>query len=220
MSEQNNQPEQLPEAKNIYQAMACVMADIEAIGKDKRNEQQNFNYRGIDDIYNVIHPILSKYGIFTAPEVLEQSRTERTTNKNGKVSVLAFVNIKVKYTFWCKDGSHLDCVVAGEGMDSGDKATAKAMSIAHKYALLQTFSIPTAELIDQEADTYGDITPLFNEDEFNSKLEKANTAENLRELWTDTNNTLKNIGDSTTWNRLKVLISDKQKSISEQEQAN
>lgn len=140
------------ETKNIFQAMACVMEEIEAIGKDKK--QQGFNYRGIDDVYNTLHPILSKHGIFTTPEALEQGRTERV-NKNG--TVLFYTTIKMKYVFWCTDGSSVSCVVFGEAMDSGDKSTAKAMSIAHKYALLQTFSIPTEELIDQEMDVYTDI---------------------------------------------------------------
>lgn len=144
---QNNE-----ETKNIFQAMACVMEEIEAIGKDKK--QQGFNYRGIDDVYNTLHPILSKHGIFTTPEALEQGRTERV-NKNG--TVLFYTTIKMKYVFWCKDGSSVSCAVFGEAMDSGDKSTAKAMSIAHKYALLQTFSIPTEELIDQEMDVYTDI---------------------------------------------------------------
>lgn len=135
----------------IYKAMAGVMADMEAIGKDKRNQQQGFNYRGIDDVYNVLHPLLAKHKIFTTPEVLERWREERT-NKNG--TILAFVSLQMKYTFWCEDGSSVACVVIGEGMDSGDKATNKAMAIAHKYALLQTFAIPTAEMVDPDSECH------------------------------------------------------------------
>lgn len=176
---QNNQVEQPVETNNIYQAMANVMLDIEAIGKDAINKQQGFNYRGIDDVYNVIHPILSKHGIFTTPKVIESNRTERTTAKGG---ILAFVTLKIIYKFWCKDGSSVECIVIGEGMDSGDKATAKAMSIAHKYALLQTFSIPTAELIDQEADTYQDIQPELTG--YEEKIRTASSLQELADVWT------------------------------------
>ena len=182
MSEQNNQPDQLPEVKNIHQAMACVMSDIEAISKDKTqkgyNKDAGFNYRGIDDVYNTLHPILAKHGIFTAPEAIEQTRTERV-NKNG--TVLFYTTIQMRYVFWCKDGSSVSCVVFGEAMDSGDKSTAKAMSIAHKYALLQTFSIPTAELIDQEIDVYDNIQPELTGYEENIK--KASTMDELAETW-------------------------------------
>lgn len=179
MSEQNNQPEQLPEVKNIFQAMACVMSDIEAISKDAVNKQQGFNYRGIDDVYNVLHPILAKHGIFTTPSsILNQSRTERITKNGG---ILAFVTLDVEYTFWHESGSSVKCIVTGEGMDSGDKATAKAMSIAHKYALLQTFSIPTAELIDQEADSYQDIQPELTG--YEESIKTANSMQELAEVW-------------------------------------
>ena len=39
-------------------------------------------------------------------------------------------------------------------MDSGDKATNKAMSIAFKYACFQTFCIPTEEMVDPDAECH------------------------------------------------------------------
>lgn len=135
----------------IYKAMAAVMADMEAIGKDARNQQQGFNYRGIDSVYNTLHPILAKHKIFTTPEVLEKDRSERVNNKG---TVLAFVSLRMRYTFWCEDGSSVSCIVEGEGMDSGDKASNKAMAIAHKYALLQTFCIPTEDMVDPDSEVH------------------------------------------------------------------
>lgn len=135
----------------IFKAMSDVMADMEAIGKSQKNQQQGFQYRGIDQVYNTLHPLLAKHRVFTTPEVLDKNREERT-NKNG--TILAFVTLRIKYTFWCEDGSNVSCVVEGEGMDSGDKASNKAMAIAHKYALLQTFCIPTEDMPDPDAQTY------------------------------------------------------------------
>lgn len=143
----------------IYAAMIAVMQDIKAIGKDKQTTGfANFNYRGIDDVYNTLNPILAKHGVFAVPELLEMTREERAGEKKdkfGKVEqkLTAFVVAKVKYTFYAADGSSVSCVVAGEGMDSGDKATPKALSIAMKYALFQTFCIPTEELADPDAET-------------------------------------------------------------------
>ncbi len=135
----------------IYEAMAAIMADVEALGKDKRNQQQGFNYRGVDDVYNTMHPILSKHGVFMTPEVLGQERDERTTTKGG---TLLYSRVTMRYTFWAKDGSSVACSVVGEGMDSGDKATNKAMSIAHKYALFQCFAIPTEDMPDPDAESH------------------------------------------------------------------
>ena len=142
-------------AKGIFEAMAAVMEDVEAIGKDKTNTQQNFKYRGIDQVYNDLHPILAKYKIFTTPKVLASEREERTTTKGG---TLFYSRVTMQYTFWTVDGSSVECSVIGEGMDSGDKATNKAMAVAHKYALLQTFCIPTEDMPDPDAQTH-DVKP-------------------------------------------------------------
>jgi len=135
----------------IFTAMAEIMKETAAIGKDQKNPQQGFKYRGIDDVYNAMHGVLAKHGVFMTPECLEKTREERV-NKNG--TVLAFTSLRMKYTFYADDGSSVSCVVEGEGMDSGDKSTNKAMAIAHKYALLQTFCIPTAETKDPDADSH------------------------------------------------------------------
>jgi len=136
-------------APMIYPAMAAIMAEIPAIGKDKKNQQQGFNYRGIDDVYNALNGIMAKHGVFICPEVLDQSREERATKSGG---VMGFVTLRIKYVFYAKDGSSVSCVVCGEGMDSGDKATSKAMSIAQKYAFFQVFTIPTKEAAESDPD--------------------------------------------------------------------
>jgi hypothetical protein len=135
----------------IYALMGKIMAEIGHVGKDSVNQQQNFKYRSIDAVYGAVNPLLGKYGIFMAPEVLSKTREERT-NKNG--TVLAFTCLRMKYTFYAPDGSSVSCVVEGEGMDSGDKSSNKAMAVAHKYALLQTFCIPTEEAKDPDAEVH------------------------------------------------------------------
>ncbi len=118
------------------------MPKIEAVSKSRKNEKQHFTYRGIEDIYNMIHPILSEYQVFSVPEVLEE-RDTITQTKGGGSMVRRIM--RVKYTFYAKDGSCFSAVVAGEGMNAGDKAASKALSMAHKYLLIQVFAIPTFE---------------------------------------------------------------------------
>ena len=114
---------------NIYEAIAAIMQEGCAISKDKRNTQQGFQYRGIDDVMNVFNPLMAKHGIFCVPEVLEATREERQTSKGGN---LIYSVLRVKYTFFASDGSSVSAVVIGEGMDSGDKASNKAMAVAMK----------------------------------------------------------------------------------------
>lgn len=140
---------------NIFETISAVMNDIGAIGKKSKNTTQGFMFRGIDAVMNAINPALVKYKLFIVPEVLEQTREERQTTKGG---TLIYSIIKVKYTFYAEDGSNISAVVIGEGMDSGDKATNKAMSIAFKYACFQVFCIPTEEMIDPDKESH-EVTP-------------------------------------------------------------
>ena len=135
---------------NIYQAITDIMSEGYAITKDKRNAQQGFQYRGIDDVLNTFQPLLAKHHVFVVPEVLDQQRQERTTGKGGS---LLYSLLRMRYTFYAQDGSSVSAVVVGEGMDSGDKASNKAMSVAMKYAMFQVFCIPTEEMQDPDAET-------------------------------------------------------------------
>lgn len=141
---------------NIYEAIADIMKNGYAIGKDKKNQQQGFQYRGIDDVMNTFQPLMAARGIFTVPEVLEATREERQTSKGNN---LIYSVLRVKYTFYASDGSSVSAVVIGEGMDSGDKASNKAMAVAMKYAMFQVFCIPTEEMSDPDAETPPESTP-------------------------------------------------------------
>ena len=135
---------------NIYEAIASIMQKGAAVSKDKRNEQQRFMYRGIDDVMNVFNPLMAEAGIFMVPEVLDAKREERQTSKGGN---LIYSVLRVKYTFYASDGTTVSATVIGEGMDSGDKASNKAMAVAMKYAMFQVFCIPTEEMKDPDADS-------------------------------------------------------------------
>lgn len=143
---------------NIYESIAKCMEEIGAVGKDDVNKQQGFKYRGIDAVMNAINPALVKNRVFIVPEVLEQQRQERTT-KNG--AALIYSICRIKYTFFAEDGSHIEAITAGEGMDSGDKATNKAMAIAFKYACFQVFCIPTEEMKDPNEETPDPVNPML-----------------------------------------------------------
>ena len=129
---------------NIFESITAIMQEIPAIGKEKKNQQQGFKYRGIDDVMNALQPILSKH------KVIDQAREDRVTNKGGTI---LYSMLKIRYTFYAEDGTSVSAVVIGEGMDSGDKASNKAMAIAMKYAFFQVFCIPTEEMKDPDAET-------------------------------------------------------------------
>lgn len=182
-----------PQPTGIYQAMAAILAEIPSIGKDNRNKDQGFQYRGIDDVYNALHPLLARHKVFMAPTVLSRTSEDRTTAKGG---VMQCVTLSVEYRFFHADGSFISCTVMGEGRDISDKATNKAMASAHKYALLQTFCIPTEDIgqDDPDAETPEPVQPkrdarpqvMNGPVDFNkvrAELARMATEEELQEYW-------------------------------------
>lgn len=145
---------------NIQKAIIGVMQDVGAVGKNDKNKQQGFMYRGIDAVMNALQPAMIKNGVFVVPTVLKEEREERTT-KSG--TVLFYTRLLIKYTFYADDGSYISADVIGEAMDSGDKATNKAMSIAFKYACFQVFCIPTEEMKDPDEECHEEIEPNHHE---------------------------------------------------------
>ena len=82
---------------NIYQTVNAVMAELGAIGKTSKNQQQGFMYRGVDAVMNALAPLFSKYKLFVVPEVVNHLREER---KNIKGTTLIYSIITMKYTFY------------------------------------------------------------------------------------------------------------------------
>jgi hypothetical protein len=145
-------------AEQIYQLIPEAMRRVGAIGKDSVNKTQGFKYRGIDAVYNALNPVMSDLGLFIVPEILDHRREERETEKtyNGQTtkSILKYSILTIRYTMFAPDGSSVSCTVVGEGMDSGDKASNKAMSVALKYACFQLFMIPTEEMVDPDQESH------------------------------------------------------------------
>lgn len=147
----------------VYAAISAVMEKLskEGIAKNSDNKQQGYKFRGIDDVYNALAPHLAHAKLLILPRVLSRSVTERETRNGG---VLFYVVLDVEFDFVsAEDGSKHVVKVAGEAMDSGDKATNKAMSAAYKYACMEAFCIPTEGDNDADKTTHADIEPQAHE---------------------------------------------------------
>lgn len=136
---------------NVYQLISAVAGELaqEGIGKKQRNTQgAGYNFRGIDDVYNAIGPLLAKHGLSILPRTLARECVERVS---GQGKALFYVTVEMEFDFVsAHDQSKHTVKMFGEAMDSGDKATNKAMSAAYKYAMFQAFCIPTEG--DNDAD--------------------------------------------------------------------
>jgi len=136
--------------RTIYQRMWAVLAELPAIGKDSRNEQQNFMFRGHDDVMNALNPLLAKHGVFCLPTILERVTSERTT---GQGKTMYEVSLHVGYRFYGAAGDFVEGSSYGEGTDMGDKATSKAMTMAFKSMLAQSFAVSSKEFADPDGET-------------------------------------------------------------------
>ena len=138
----------------VYGAISEVMAAMssEGVSKARKNTQQGYMFRGIDDMYNALSRHLAKAKLAILPRVLNRTVTERETKNGG---VLFYIVLDIEFDFVCgTDGSKHTVRVIGEAMDSGDKATNKAMSAAYKYACMEVFCIPTEGDNDADATTH------------------------------------------------------------------
>lgn len=131
----------------IYQSIISVMKDVGAIGKDRKNQQQSFMYRGVDDVMNALNPAFIEHKVFMTPQVIDHHREDRMSAQNKP---LIYSVCTMKYTVYADDGSYVEVVTMGEAMDSGDKSMNKAMATAFKYACFQLFCIPTEEMTDPD----------------------------------------------------------------------
>ena len=133
----------------IHGKMLAVKRDIGSVGKDQKNTGQGWKFRGIDQFINALHPILNKHGVGILPSVVQHSEPKFITNeKSGKTA--KNTQITMQYRFFAEDGSTVDIVVPAEGVDPGDKGTNKALSAALKYALIQTFCVPTEDMAEAD----------------------------------------------------------------------
>lgn len=147
--------------QNVYAKIAAFQGELAKTGisKDGNNSAQGYKFRGIDQVYGALSPLLARHGLCVLPRIIEREMHERVTIKewNGqkKESVLFYVTVTAEFDFVsADDGSTHTVRTYGEAMDSGDKATNKAMSAAYKYAALMTFAIPTEGDNDADATTH------------------------------------------------------------------
>jgi hypothetical protein len=135
----------------VQEAWAAVMADVRALAKGDRNQQQGFNFRGVDAVMNAVGPALRTHGVAVVPTGVHDVAADTYTTKGG--TVMRDVRLVVSYAITGPAGDTMPGAAAGEASDAGDKATPKAMSVAYRTFLLQALTLPTDER-DPDADAY------------------------------------------------------------------
>jgi hypothetical protein len=177
---------------NAKEIIVAVMQDVQGVAKSNKNTSQGFNFRGIDAVLNAIGPSLRKHGGFIVPEIVEK-QADTVPSKNG--GALNVIRLTVAYTIMGTEGEGVTGIVAAEAFDSGDKATAKAMSVALRTFLIQLLALPTDEP---------------DPDEFSYEIDTKNELDNLDALSVDELRALylkqkRSGADEKTLNKIKDL---------------
>lgn len=133
----------------VYEAVRRVLGDLPAIGKDGTapGSMGGYKFRRVEDITAALKPLLAKHGVLCLPYVVQRIESQRTTGAN---KILYCVDLEMQFRFVGPKGDELNTVVWGQGTDSGDKATQKAVTSAFKTMLSVVFCISDAEM-DAEA---------------------------------------------------------------------
>lgn len=144
---------------SVHQAIVEIINEMGGIGKTGVNEEQHYNFRGIDAVLQVLHPLFAKYGVYVVPQVTERIYEERVSGKGTKGHAC---HLRVDFIFYGPAGDQVCATTWGEAVDYSDKATNKAMTAAFKYALFQVFAIcdPMEDGDSAGDDGGGDETPL------------------------------------------------------------
>lgn len=132
-----------PRPRSVHEALSNVMSDVRSLGKNERNPQQGFAFRGVDSVLNAVGPAFREHGIVPVPSVQSVEYTTVEIGQNRRPT--GFARVVVQYALVGPDGSRLEGSAPGEGMDYGDKALPKAMSVAYRTFLIQLLCLPTAD---------------------------------------------------------------------------
>jgi hypothetical protein len=129
---------------DLAAAVANVMADVPYVLQTGRNDHQRYSYASDADLIGALQPAMARHGLalmVTGVEVLEAANIGKTKSGGERIRH----DIRVTYTLVHSSGAWIRVQSAGSGVDHEDKGVYKALTGAYKYALRQTFSIPTGD---------------------------------------------------------------------------
>lgn len=130
----------MEKAPLIYSKISAVMKEIGPLAKDRKNAQQGYNFRGIDELMNALSPAVAKHGIFPTCSNIQDVLSENIVSKNGGAGYRQIR--RYTFTFFAEDGSNVSTSADGEAIDYGDKGSNKAYSVAYREAIFKLFVVP------------------------------------------------------------------------------
>lgn len=142
---------------NIFQKLEAITNELGFVAKNLNvavTKNSSYKATGEVDVLEAVKPLENKYGVYSYAinrEIIESDTLTQNTQYGERTSL--FLRMKVTYRFVNTDNpkDYIETISFAEGIDSGDKASGKAMTYADKYALMKTYKISTGEDPDQKA---------------------------------------------------------------------
>lgn len=132
----------------VHVAWARVMADVQSIRKDQvakvetAKSSYRYNFRGVDKVFNAVGPALRRHGVMVLPVKVDTVYGRATSAGGGGMRECT---VTVTYRIIGPAGDYLEVQSAGEGLDTSDKATVKAMTMAYRNLLVNGLTVPTED---------------------------------------------------------------------------
>ena len=144
---------------NIFQRMSAITDEVGRVAKNLTVGAGSNKYKAVGevDVLNAVKPIEIKFGVYSYPvkrNIIETNVLTTKTEYDGKVTEKnqLFIRIETTYRFVNidKPEEFIEITTYGDGIDSQDKSTGKAMTYADKYALLKAYKLKLAKTQTQE----------------------------------------------------------------------
>ena len=146
---------------NIYEKLSMITAEIGVVEKNlKVQVNKTSSYKAVSerDVLDAVKPIEQKYRVYSYPasrQIIDRDILVKETEYQGTVNRTntLFMRVETVYRFVNIDNpdEFIETTVYGDGLDTGDKATGKAMTYADKYALMKAYKLSTGDDPDKDA---------------------------------------------------------------------
>lgn len=164
--------------ENLYKKMAAITNELATVGKNLTvSTGKSGSYKAVSerDIIDAVKPLEAKHGVYSYPcqrEVIESQLLESESTYNGNTTkrTTFYERLRTVYRFVNVDKpeEYIDMVTYAEGIDSGDKASGKAMTYSDKYALMKAYKISTGDDPDEKASEETHYSRLASEADKNA----------------------------------------------------
>lgn len=146
---------------NIFEKLSLITAEIGVVEKNlKVQVNKTSSYKAVSerDVLDAVKPIEQKYRVYSYPasrQIIDRDILVKESEYQGTVSRTntLFMRVETVYRFVNidKPDEFIETTVYGDGLDTGDKASGKAMTYADKYALMKAYKLSTGDDPDKEA---------------------------------------------------------------------